>query len=111
MKRPLPVTLISYLFIVAGTTGIIYHSDELKEILKQQEVIWIFTVRFLAIIGGVFMLRGANWARWLSTMWMFYHVVLSFYHSPAELITHVIFMIIVVIALYNRKANAYFKKR
>jgi hypothetical protein len=110
MKRPLSVTIIGYLFIAAGTIGVIYHARELKEIFKQQEVIWTLTVRLLAIIGGVFMLRGANWARWLSVLWIAYHVVLSFFHPAGELAMHAILMIIIVIALFNKKANAYFRR-
>jgi hypothetical protein len=57
-KRPLLVTLISCLFIAAGSMGIIYHAAELKEILTDTAVIGIFIVRLMAIIGGVFAWRG-----------------------------------------------------
>ena len=32
----------------------------------------------LAIVSGVFMLRGHNWARWLALVWMAFHVAISF---------------------------------
>jgi hypothetical protein len=107
--RPLPVTLISYLFIGAGTMSIIYHANELRGILVRQEVVWVLLVRLLAIVGGVFALRGVNRARWLLLAWIVYHVILSVSHSTAELAIHTILMIITAIALFHPKANVYFR--
>src|SRR6187549_1449514 len=111
MKRPLSVTLISYLFIIAGAAGIIYHASELKEIATRPDVILVLAVRLLAIVGGLYTLRGANWARWLLVAWIVYHVILSFYHSTAELAMHFVLSIVVIISLFHPKANAYFKKK
>jgi hypothetical protein len=111
MKCPLSVTLISYLFMAAGTVGIIYHASELKEMATRPEVISVLVVRLLAIVGGVFALRSANWARWLLVTWIVYHVILSFYHSTAELAMHAVLTVVVLIALFHKKANAYFAGR
>ena len=108
--RPLSVTLISYLFIAAGVVGIIYHASELKDVATP-EVSLVLFVRILAIIGGVFTLRGANWARWLLVAWIIYHVILSFFHSTAELIMHFVLSIVVIISLFYPKANTYFKRK
>ena len=110
-KRPVSVTLISFLFIAAGTMGIIYHAGELKEIAINPEVIWVLVVRLLAIVGGVFALRCANWARWLLLVWIFYHVIISFFHTSAELIMHAVIMIITIAALFHPKANVYFRTK
>jgi hypothetical protein len=109
MKRPLSVTLISCLFIVAGISGIIYHASEFKQIFTQLEPALVLIIRLLAILGGVFTLRGNNGARWLLLIWIVYHVILSIYHPLAELIMHVVIMLIVLVGLFNKKANAYFK--
>ena len=109
-RRPLTVTIIGFLFIVAGATGIIYHAPELKEIASRLEVSWVLVVRLLAIIGGAFALRGANWARWLLIAWMVYHVILSFFHDTAQILVHVGFMIAISVALFYPKANAFFKR-
>jgi len=108
--RPLSITLIGYLFIAAGVIGIIYHASELKDVATP-EISLVLFVRILAIIGGVFTLRGANWARWLLVAWIIYHVILSFFHSTGELITHFILSIVVVVSLFHPKANTYFKKK
>ena len=109
-KRPLPVILLSCLFIVAGAIGIAYHSSELKELGAAPDLIWVLVVRLLAIVGGVFALRGANWARWLLLAWIGYHVVLSWFHPLSELIMHVVLLIVVVYIFFRPKASAYFRK-
>ena len=111
MNRPISVTLISYLFIASGVMGIIYHVSELIEIVTRPEEIWVLLIRLLAIIGGVFTLRGANWARWMLVAWIIYHTYLSFFHTTAELAMHAGLTIVVAIALFHPKANAYFQKK
>ena len=110
MKRPLAVIIIGCLFIVAGVTGIIYHSSEWRTIGINTETIWAFAVRMIAIVAGIFTLRRSNIARWTLVIWIVYHVVLSYYHSTAELVTHIAFTIIVLLGLFTGKANQYFKK-
>jgi hypothetical protein len=108
MNRPLSVTLISYLFIVSGAVGIIYHAPELKDTFTERDALWVLAVRLLAIVGGVFALRGANWARWLLVAWIVYHVIISFNHSSAEIAMHAVLTVVVVIALFYKAANRYF---
>lgn len=109
MKRPLSITLISLLFIVAGIAGIIYHASDWRDVATHPATIWVFILRLSAIVGGVFALRGANWARWLLVAWIAYHVYLSFYHTTSELAMHVVIMVLVLVALFNRKAANFFK--
>ncbi len=110
MKRPLSVTLIALLFITAGIAGIIYHASDWQEITEQTgEIIWVFIVRLAAIVGGVFALQGANWARWLLVAWIAYHVCLSFNHTTSELAMHVVIMVLVLVALFNRPATSFFR--
>jgi hypothetical protein len=111
LKRPLTVTIISCVFIAAGTIGIIHHAAELKQIASNPEGIWILVVRLLAIVGGIFSLRGANWARWLLVVWIAFHVVISFSRTSAELMMHAFVMILTIVALFHPKANAYFQKK
>lgn len=110
MKRPLSVTLIGILFILAGISGIVYHAAELNEAGEQPEAIWVFFLRIVAIVGGAFVLKKRNWARWLMVAWISYHVVLSFYHSAVEIAMHTAVLILVLFALFNPKANRYFRR-
>jgi len=110
MKRPISVTLISILFITAGIAGIVYHASEWKTMGMQGETISALGIRLLAIVGGIFALRGSNIARWVLVIWILYHVALSFFHSGMELFTHAAVAVMVMFALFNSRANLYFKK-
>ncbi|HCW08163.1 MAG TPA: hypothetical protein DGG95_12450 [Cytophagales bacterium] len=109
MNRPLSITLISILFIMAGVLGIFYHINDLKN--PSTEAAWIFVVRVLAIVGGVFTFKGVNWARWLIIVWMAYHVALSFLHTSLELLIHIGFFALALYALFNKGAAAYFSSK
>jgi hypothetical protein len=107
--RPLSVTVVAWIFIVAGIVGIAYHARELDpQNPFGNDVLVACLIRLLAIVGGAFALRGHNWARWLMLAWIAYHVVLSAFHSPMELIMHAVIAAIVAFALFRRPANAYF---
>ncbi len=106
-KPPLSVAIIAWLFIVAGTVGIAYHATELN--IHDPE--WLlFIVRLLAIGGGIFLLRGADWSRWLLIAWMAYHVVLGFYHDLAQVVMHAILLAVIAYFLLRADAVAYFKR-
>src|SRR5215510_9195447 len=88
-KRPLSVTLISWLVIAAAAMGLAKHLTEFKvQHPFDYDIVWVSIVRLTAIVCGVFMLRARNWARWLLVIWITYHVVLSAFHTATELIIH-----------------------
>ena len=108
-KRPLSVTIISWLFVAAGVVGLAYHLTEFKTLHPfQSDVVWVALLRLMAIVCGTFMLRGNNWARWLSVAWLAYHVILSGFHSPQELILHSMLFAILACFLFRPEATAYF---
>lgn len=98
------------MFIIAGVSGIIYHGPELLDYRDDPDIIWIFALRMLAILGGILVMRRVNWARWLLVAWIAFHVVISFYHSAGEVIMHGIIMVLVIAALFYPGANAYFRR-
>jgi hypothetical protein len=108
-KRPLSVTIIAILFLVAGIVGLAYHAREFKTHGPfQYDVLWVCLVRLLAIICAVFMLRGANWSRWVLLVWIAYHVVLSGFHSLSQVIVHGLLLAVIAYFLLDRSASAYF---
>lgn len=111
MNRPLPVTIICFIYIIAGAAGIIYHAHELSSIFKQSDVVWIFLVRILAIVGGIYAWRGANWARWILVAWIGYHVYISIGHEIDQFIMHAVIFTITVAALFNRASNRFFARQ
>lgn len=110
MKRPLSVTIIGWLFVVAGAVGLVYHATELKAGGPlQYDVVWVCLVRLVAILCGAFMLRGNNWARWLLLVWIAYHIILSAFHSLSGVIVHSLMLAVVAYFLFRRKASDYFR--
>ena len=108
--RPRSVTVIGWLFIAAGIVGLVYHASELKTSGPlDNEAVWVLFLRLLAVIGGAFMLRGADWARWLVLAWIAYHVVLSAFHSWSETAVHAVLLAGVTYLLLRPEAGAYFR--
>jgi NAD(P)-dependent dehydrogenase (short-subunit alcohol dehydrogenase family) len=48
------------------------------------DLVIVSLLRMLAIVSGAYMLRGANWARWLAISWIAFHVGVSYFHSWAR---------------------------
>jgi hypothetical protein len=105
--RPLPVTLIAWVYIVMGTVGFAYHFGELKPPI-QPEMVWIEVIRLVAILCGVYLLRGRNWARWVAVAWMVFHVVVSVFHGAAQVAIHSVFCAAIVFFLFYRPPSARF---
>ena len=106
MKRPLPITIIGCLFIVAGLVGLVYH---LSETPLDHRIVLISIVRIIAIVGGVFVLLGHNWARWLMLAWLGFHVVVSAFHSVSEFMPHVVLLMVVGYILLGPPTSKFFQ--
>ena len=106
MKRPLPITIIGSLFIVAGLVGLVYH---LSETPLDHRIVLISIVRIIAIVGGVFLLLGHNWARWLMLAWLGFHVVVSAFHSVSEFMPHVVLLMVVGYILLGPPTSKFFQ--
>ena len=110
-KRPLSVTLLSLLILATGVFGLVYHSTELN--LRhpfQTDVLLLCLLRVLAIVAGVFMLRGANWARWLTLAWIALHVVISAFHSMSQVAAHGVLLAVYAFFLLRPPAAQYFRR-
>lgn len=109
-KSPLPVIIVSILFIIAGGVGFAYHLKEFFEPNAEiDKLIWIQFIRILAIVCGILLFLGINWARWLAIAWLLFHIVISALHSTAEMITHFILLIVVAVLLYLPVSSSFFR--
>jgi hypothetical protein len=109
-NRPIPVIIVSILFILTGCIGFAYHiKDFFEPNDKPYELIWVLFIRILAVVCGLLLFLRINWARWLAVAWLLYHILLSALHSTSELITHIVLLIIVSVLLFLPVSNAYFK--
>ena len=106
-KRPILVTILAWLLIVMGAVGIAYHFGEFRSTSPSEYLLVLF-VRLLAIVCGVFLLRGQGWARWLAMAWIAFHVVVSYFHSMQEAAMHLIFLVVFAVVLFMPAANRYF---
>jgi len=103
--HPIPVVIIGCLLIVVGAVGLVGHARD-----GGKDLWTILATELAALVAGVFLLRGANWARWLALVWMAFHVVLSI-HSVQPLIIHSAFLVAFAVCLFYPAANAYFQRR
>jgi uncharacterized membrane protein HdeD (DUF308 family) len=107
MERPFQVTVLGWLFVVVGILSTTYHL--LKNPLDRWTVP-IMLVGIIAIIAGVFLLRGARWARWLVLAWLGFHVVVSALNSLSDAIPHVVLLLVVGYFLLGPPTSKYFQR-
>jgi hypothetical protein len=111
-SRPLPVIIVSLMFIITGCAGFVYHLKELFEPnTKLYEFLWVEFIRILALVCGILLLIPTNWARWLAIAWLFYHILISAFHSTSEMISHIILLVLVFVLLYLPQSAAFFQKK
>ncbi len=104
------MTVLSLLLIVVGTVGLVYHLREFHGFSPfPYALVLVSMLRILAIVSGVFMLRGANWARWLAIAWIGFHVGVSYFNSWNEVLMHALILAVFAVVLFTRKASEYFR--
>jgi hypothetical protein len=109
-RRPLSVSAVSLLLIAAGTVGLLYHFKELNpQHPFENSAVWLELVRLLAVVAGVFMLRGQNWARWLAIAWIAFHVVVGALHSFGQFAFHAVLCTGFTYILLRRPEAEYFR--
>ena len=67
----------------------------------------VLAIGIAAIVGGIYVLRGANWARWLLAVWMALHVAISI-GQPRALLGHVVIFGFVAYLLFGAGAAMHF---
>ncbi len=109
-KRPIPVTIVGWVYIATGAMGFVYHLPEFKPgDLFRYDVLWIELIRLVAVVCGVFMLRGYDWARWVALAWIGFHVILSAFHTLPEFAMHCLFFALIACVLFRRDTTRYFR--
>ncbi|ABF43007.1 conserved hypothetical protein [Candidatus Koribacter versatilis Ellin345] len=110
-KRPISITIVSWVYIAAGCAGLIYHAPEWKTPSAEHwQIVWVSAVRLLAVVAGIAMLRGQNWSRWLTIAWMAIHVVISLFNSWEQAAMHAVLLTVVIWILVRQPARDYFSK-
>jgi hypothetical protein len=107
--RPITITCVAWLYIAVGVISTAFHIAQFKtHPPTASELFWIPLLGLLAVIAGVYLLRGANWARWLAVAWMAFHVGLSIFHALHGVLAHSLFLVLFAYLLFRPAARAYF---
>ena len=117
--RPLSVTIVGRVFVVVGAVSFVAGllpllglgaADDISKFRQQpgMEYAVMLLIRFAALVGGIFLLRGRAWARWLLVGWMAFHLVLSLWHSLSEVLMHAAIFGALGYLLFRHDAGAYF---
>jgi len=107
--RPLSVIVIASIYILVGAGGFALHLGDLRTAHPfRYDALGIELVRIAAVIAGVFMLRGSNWARWLAVAWIAFHVVVGALHGWVPFAIHVLFLAVIAWFLLRGPAARYF---
>lgn len=107
-KCPLPILVLSCLYIAVGAIGFVYHFPEL--VALRPDSVWIELTELLGVVSGVFMLRGHNWARWLALAWIAFHVAISF-PVLRQVVVHSAIFVAIAWILFRPDARQYFAGR
>jgi hypothetical protein len=104
-RIPVPVILIACLYLAVGIGGFVAHFSD----RHAPDWIWVEVTELLAIVCGVFLLRAHDWARWLVSAWMAFHVAMSF-GELRQLAIHSLFLGLIVWCLFRADASRFFQK-
>jgi uncharacterized membrane protein HdeD (DUF308 family) len=107
MARPFQVTFLGWLFIVAGIASTAHH---LWKGTLDRWMIPIVLVGIIAFVAGVFLLRGARWARWVILAWLAFHVVVSALNSLSDALPHVVLLLVIGYVLLGPPTSKYFQR-
>jgi hypothetical protein len=122
-KRPKSVTFISWFFIVTGVFSLLTSFTSMNNPLVLElmaksplpvpaQFAMMYVGLAISITSGIFMLRGANWARFLYIIWSAIGFLIGLATSPAKLmlIPGIIVYGIIVFFLLRPNANAFFSR-
>ena len=112
VKRPVSLTALALLYVAIGAVGLVVHFPGFRgERGFQRDDVWIELTEAVAILSGVFLLQGKNWARWLALAWILFHVVLSAFDAFRGLVIHSVICVVIGWILFRSPTSNYFVRR
>lgn len=122
-ERPTSVSVISWILIVMSGISLVASLFMMNNPMAQEmmaktpipipvQYAMLYVGLSVSITCGIFMLRGANWARLLYVGWSTIGFVISFATSPARatLVPGVVVLGVIVFFLFRPAASAFFKR-
>ena len=108
MTRPFPVTVLGWLFIGVGIVSTAWH------LWRGTLDLWMIPIALIgvvAVVAGVFLLRGARWARWIILLWLAFHVGVSALNSLSATLPHAALLLVVGYVLLGPPTSAYYRQK
>ena len=69
----------------------------------------VLAIGIAALVGGIYVIRGANWARWLLAVWMVLHVAISI-GQPTAFVAHLVIFGCIAYLLFRPRASEFFTR-
>ena len=115
MRKPIPsLIVVAAIFLGLGVLDVLRGLAPLFQSSSHPRLagddMQVLAIGVAALIGGVYVLRGHNWARWLLAAWMAMHVAISV-GQPKALIAHVVIFGCITFLLFRSRATDFFKHR
>ncbi|WP_458121610.1 hypothetical protein [Paenibacillus sp. Z6-24] len=118
IKRPIPVAIISILVLAIGFLNLILISMTINRNLPVQSIIYSGTPDMinmilaylgglLLFVGGILAFRGENTGRWMIVGWCILALILY----ADFIIPRVVYLVIVLLILFNKSANRFFNSK
>ncbi len=111
IRRPIAVTVVGWLMMAAGAFGLVRGFMYARTLWPpEHDLIWIVLIDGAGIVCGAFLLRGRNWARWLTLVWIGGHVaVISVLNHRGILVHALIFAMIGYLLVFRGDVREYFR--
>ena len=111
MRKPIPsILVVGIIFLALGVLDVWRGVAPLVGApgrLAGDDVL-VLAIGVAALIGGMFVLRGHNWARWLLAAWMALHVAISV-GKPTALVAHLVIFGFIAFLLFRPPAATHFR--
>ena len=121
--RPTSVTVIAWLLVVGGAIKLLWtltflYDSTVEELMARNSSLPVpvqyfdmYASLLMAIVSGIAMLKGQNWARMLYVTWSLIGLLLLFTTSPMRpiVILAPVPTLIIVFFLFRPDANRYFR--
>jgi hypothetical protein len=111
-KRPVYIVVIGVVFITLGLLDIWRGAIPLtsRPAHLAGDDLTVLSIGIAALLGGIFVLKGRDWARWLLAIWIALHVALSI-RDPYVLLAHLAIFGLILVGLFHPAAAIYFRQR
>lgn len=109
-SRPLLITILGWLFILAGLAEFLLHVVRIHHPLQPWDI-GIPLLELVLVACGIFLLRGSNLARWFPVAWIAVHVGIGFVDSFRRGMIHTIIFLVFTWLLFRPEVSDWFTPR